>query len=48
MGCKICQPYHIFGDIKILVKTVFAVVRREGIHSETSATMEAFKGTSKD
>ena len=36
------------GDIKILVKTVFAVVRREGIHSETSATMEAFKGTSKD
>ena len=31
-------------DIKILFKTVFNVFKREGISSETSATMEPFKG----
>lgn len=32
------------GDIKILWKTVMIVLKREGISSETSATMEEFKG----
>ncbi|MEE1314619.1 MAG: sugar transferase [Faecalimonas sp.] len=32
-------------DVKILFKTVFSVLKREGISSETSATMEAFQGT---
>ncbi len=31
-------------DVKIFFKTVMAVVKREGISSETSATMEAFTG----
>lgn len=35
----------IWLDIAILFKTVFAVFKREGISSETSATMEEFKGT---
>lgn len=35
-------------DWKILVKTVKAVVEREGITSRTSVTMEAFQGGSKD
>ena len=33
------------GDIKILLGTVKAVLKREGISSETSATMEFFEGT---
>ena len=32
-------------DIGMMVKTVLAVFKREGITSETSATMEEFKGT---
>ena len=38
---------HIsFGlDLKILVQTVAKVFRREGISSESSATMEEFVGT---
>lgn len=31
-------------DIKILIRTVQKVLRREGISSDTSLTMEAFKG----
>lgn len=34
-----------FGDIKILFNTVKVVLKREGITSETSATMEEFTGT---
>lgn len=34
-------------DIKILFKTVSVVLKREGISSETSATMEEFKGSPK-
>ncbi len=34
-------------DIKILLKTVAVVLKREGISSETSATMEEFKGSPK-
>ena len=33
------------GDIKILFDTVFKVLKREGINSENSATMEDFMGT---
>ena len=33
------------GDIKIIFATVMAVLKREGISSETSATMEEFMGT---
>ena len=35
-------------DIKILFQTVFAVLKREGISSETSATMEEFTGNEED
>ena len=38
------KKVSLFGDIAILFKTVFAVFKREGISSETSATMEEFKG----
>lgn len=31
-------------DVKVIFKTVLAVLKREGISSETSATMEEFKG----
>lgn len=34
----------LFGDIGILFKTVFSVFKREGISSDTSATMEEFMG----
>lgn len=34
-----------FGDLKILWKTVMIVLKREGISSETSVTMEEFKGS---
>ena len=33
------------GDIKIILGTVLAVIKRNGISSETSATMEEFRGT---
>ncbi len=36
--------YSFFGDIKIIFETVFAVLKRSGISSDTSATMEEFKG----
>ena len=32
-------------DVKIVFGTVMAVLKRDGISSETSATMEAFTGT---
>lgn len=35
------------GDIQILIDTVKTVLKREGINSETSATMEEFMGTPK-
>lgn len=39
------KKISLWGDIVILFKTVLAVFKREGINSETSATMEEFKGT---
>lgn len=38
----------LWGDIEIIFGTVIAVFRREGIHSETSMTMEKFTGTIKE
>lgn len=35
-------------DVKIILKTITAVFAREGINSETSVTMEEFKGTEKE
>ena len=35
------------GDWKIIVQTIKTVLNREGISSETSATMEDFMGTTK-
>ena len=37
-----------FGDIKIILDTVLAVLKRDGISSETSATMEEFKGSNNE
>lgn len=34
-----------FGDIKIILKTAIAVLKREGISQENNVTMEEFKGT---
>jgi len=38
------NTYSLFGDIKILIMTVFKVFKREGISGEAVATMEEFKG----
>lgn len=35
-------------DVKVLFRTVAVVLKREGISSETSATMEAFTGTKEE
>lgn len=37
-----------WGDWKIILRTMRAVVKKEGISSETSATMELFEGTEKE
>ncbi len=37
-----------WGDVKIIWKTALAVLKRDGISSETSATMEPFQGTQED
>ena len=42
---KYVYSISLLGDIKILFDTVKTVLRRDGIHSETSATMEMFMGT---
>lgn len=34
------------GDVKIIFQTIFNVLKKEGISSATSATMEKFKGSS--
>ena len=40
------QHISFWVDLKILLDTVGSVLKREGISSETSVTMEEFKGTS--
>ena len=39
------ENLYFKGDIKILFDTVFKVLKKEGINSENSATMEDFMGT---
>ena len=38
------QNVTLFNDVKIIFKTVLSVLKREGVSSDTSATMEEFKG----
>lgn len=42
MDVQYVQNITFLGDVQILVDTVFAVLKREGISSATSATMEDF------
>lgn len=37
----------LLGDIGIILKTIFSVFKRDGINSDTSATMEEFMGSAK-
>ena len=37
-----------FGDVKIILGTVGALLKRDGISSETSSTMEEFMGSTED
>ena len=39
------QKITFLGDLKIIFETVAAVLKREGISSQTSETMDEFKGT---
>lgn len=41
---KYVENISFINDIRIILKTISAVVKRDGISSETSATMEVFKG----
>lgn len=46
MDVKYVDHVSFMGDVKIIFGTVFkAFVKREGISSETAATMEEFRGT---
>lgn len=42
MDVKYTKSITFLGDVKIILDTVMAVLKREGISSETSATMEDF------
>jgi len=42
MDLKYVEHISFVGDMKIIIDTIKVVVRREGINSETSATMESF------
>ncbi len=41
---KYVQHITFLGDVKIILQTIKTVIRRDGISSETSVTMEEFKG----
>lgn len=45
---KYVDSISFLGDWKIIFDTVLVVLKREGISSSTSATMEGFKGSKKD
>jgi len=45
MDVEYVENITFFGDVKIILDTVKAVLKRDGISSETSATMEPFQGT---
>jgi lipopolysaccharide/colanic/teichoic acid biosynthesis glycosyltransferase len=46
MDVTYVRSITFIGDVKIIFGTVGAVLKRDGITSETSATMEEFKGSS--
>lgn len=48
MDIKYVQHITFVEDVKILLNTIFKVLKRDGISSETSATMEEFKGNTND
>lgn len=48
MDVKYVQHITFVEDVKILLNTIFKVLKRDGISSETSATMEEFKGTKEE
>lgn len=45
---KYVDNITFLGDVKIILNTVFAVLRRDGISSETSSTMEEFMGSNQE
>jgi len=45
MDVEYVDNITFFGDVKIILETVVAVLKRDGISSESSATMEPFCGT---
>lgn len=45
MDIKYVKKITFMGDLKILFMTMYTALKREGISSETSATMEKFRGT---
>lgn len=45
LDVKYVDHVSLIGDIKIIAKTVESVLKRDGINSETSATMEEFMGS---
>lgn len=45
MDVEYVDNITFWGDIKIIFQTALAVLKRDGISSETSATMEPFQGT---
>ena len=45
---KYVDSISFLGDWKIIFETVLVVLKKEGISSSTSATMEGFKGSKKD
>ena len=42
------EKISFFLDLNILFETIFITIRKKGISSKTSATMEEFKGNSKN
>lgn len=48
MDVKYVQHITFVEDVKILLNTIFKVLKRDGISSEASATMEEFKGTKEE
>ena len=45
MDVNYVESVSFLGDVKIVLETAKTVLKREGISSETSATMEPFRGT---
>jgi lipopolysaccharide/colanic/teichoic acid biosynthesis glycosyltransferase len=48
LDVKYVNKVTFVGDVKIIWQTVMSVLKREGISSETSATMEEFMGIEKE